>query len=48
MAESFLDTLNSIVVQRECSGSMIRFLKLQVRINLQLDENSSINPRSAG
>ena len=47
-ADCAFEILNSIVVQRECKGSIILFLKLHVRINLQFAENSSINPRSAG
>ena len=33
---------------RECNGSIILFLKLQVNINRQFLWNSSMNPRRAG
>jgi hypothetical protein len=36
---------NSTEVHRECKGSMILFLKLQVKMNLQLLLNSSVNAR---
>ena len=39
---------NSTTEHRLWRGSMIRFLKLQVRINPQFLWNSSINPRNAG
>ena len=45
---SFFGIANSITLVLECNGSIIRFLKLQVSINLQFAENSSINPRNAG
>ena len=35
----------SIQAHREWSGSMILFLKLQVKMNLQLPLNSSVNAR---
>ena len=47
-SRSFFGIANSITLHRECNGSIIRFLKLHVNINLQLDENSSMNPRNAG
>ena len=37
---------NSMTAQREWRGSMILFLKLQVNMNLQLPENSSVNALS--
>jgi len=40
--------LNSTTAHLECSGSIILFLKLQVNINRQFPENSSINALSAG
>ena len=40
--------LKSMTEQRECIGSIIRFLKLQVKMNEQFEENSSIAPRIAG
>ena len=45
---SVLGILNSTTLQRLCKGSIILFLKLQVRINPQFLWNSSIIPRSAG
>ena len=45
---SALGNLNSITAVRECSGGIILFLKLQVRINLQFAENSSMNALNAG
>ena len=42
---SSLLSLKSITAQRECRGSMILFLKLQVKMNLQLPANSSIDAR---
>ena len=47
-SRSFLGIANSITLHLECNGSIIRFLKLHVRINLQFAENSSIKPRNAG
>ena len=46
-SSSFLVVLNSYTPHRECRGSIILFLKLQVRINRQLFANSSMNPRNA-
>ena len=40
--------LKSITEQREWIGSMIRFLKLHVKMNEQFDANSSMAPRRAG
>ena len=42
----FPRTLQSITVVLECSGSIILFLKLQVKINLQFFWNSSIEARN--
>ena len=42
------DILKSITVVLECNAGIILFLQLQVNMNLQLLENSSINPLNAG